>query len=56
MIWGWINTIGSQISCEYFLDYMQVTMRIFGIFKFWNSEQALAWKGNMTIYIYPHLK
>ena len=50
-IWGWMNTIGFQISFEYFLDYyMQVTMKIFGIFKFWNSEQALTWKENITIH------
>ena len=44
-IWGWLNTIGFQFFFEYFPDYyMQVTMKIFGILKFWSSEQALTWR------------
>lgn len=42
--WGWLNTIGFQ-NLWIFLDYyMQVTMKIFGILKIWNSKQALTWR------------
>ena len=55
-IWGWLNTIGFQFFFEYFPDYcMQVTMKIFGILKFWNSEQARTWRKTLSftdIHIY----
>lgn len=55
-IWDWLNTTGFQFFFEYFPDYyMQVTMKISGILKFWNSEQALTWRKTLSftdIHIY----